>query len=384
MMVKNDTFILFKKFYEENKAKLNMPEDINYPINYKKSIQWVNSQCDNESRMFAGDIIKHTKYVSHIEFVKQLENVCFSYKKTYTGDEFTNDEFILIIPFKLKKSNIWVSLLCFEYLQDIITGIYYDITDVYNKTVDHKSSLYKKKTHCIICDDCAYTGHQVGFIASFDRSWINYPNKTIHPNIYKREWLDWYDSTNTSAAEFIKSISIDDFSVDLVIPYMSILAHTRFMNIPYIKIPKSCVVFPIFSQQVNIEKIPTHILNEFKRTFQYHKDISAIYFDHKIADAVSTFHKIYLLAPLFNCSVNNRRIGFIENCNDTVIPDNIKIYDYYIDTEPELGKHACPSSYYKGIKYTFNHKILDTELYIFEIFPSKENIHFKHEHGNSV
>jgi hypothetical protein len=160
---------------------------------------------------------------------------------------------------------------------------------------------------------------------------------------------------------------------------MSILAQTKLQSIHYVKIPEDCVVFPIFSQQVNVERIPVHILNEFKRTFQYHKDISAIFFDHKIADAVSTFNKIYLLAPLFNCAVKNKRVGFIENCDATVIPDNINVYNYYIDLEPEIGKRACPPSYYKHLTYTFNKKPVDPDLYVFELFAEK-NVHFKHEH----
>jgi hypothetical protein len=369
----------FKKFHDENRHKISMPMDKNYPINYKKAKQWANSQCDADSREFANNIVKFTRYVSFAEFMDRLKKVCQSYKKTYSKTEHKNTVFILIVPFKLKKSNMWVSLLAFEFLQDLIDEVYYDITEVYNNTIDHRSKLYKKKVRCIICDDCSYTGHQLGFISSFDYSWINYPNKPPPPDVHKHEWLDWYDNINREAEDYIKKISIKDFSVDLVIPFMSILAQAKLQSIHYIKIPEDCIVFPIFSQQVDVERIPVHILNEFKRTFQYHKDISAIFFDHKIADAVSTFHKIYLLAPLFNCSVNNKRVGFIENCDATVIPDNIKVYNYYIDLEPELGKHACPPSYYKHLTYTFNKKPVDPDLYVFELFAEK-NVHFKHEH----
>lgn len=369
----------FKKFYDENKYKISMPKDENYPINYKKAKQWANSQCDAESREFADNIIKFTRYVSFAEFMTRLKKVCGSYKKTYSKSEHKNTVFILIVPFKLKKSNMWVSLLAFEFLQDLIDEVYYDITEVYNNTIDHRSKLYKKKVRCIICDDCAYTGHQLGFISSFDYSWINYPGKPPPPDVHKHEWLDWYDNINREAEDYIKKISIKDFSVDLVIPYMSILAQVKLQSIHYVKIPEDCIVFPIFSQQVNVERIPVHIINEFKRTFQYHKDISAIYFDHKIADAVSTFNKIYLLAPLFNCSVKNKRVGFIESCDAKIIPDNINVYNYYIDLEPEMGKKTCPPSYYKHLTYTFNKKPVDHNLYVFELF-SEKNVHFKHEH----
>jgi hypothetical protein len=367
------TYESFKKFYGENKHKISMPMDINYPINYKKARRWADSQCDAESREFAGSIVKFTRHVSFAEFMYKLKIVCNSYKKTYSANGHKNTMFILIVPFKLNKSNLWVSLLSFGFLQDLIDEVYYDITEVYNNTIDHRSTLYKKKVRCIICDDCAYTGNQLNFISSFDYSCINYPNKPPPPDVHEHEWLDWYDNINKEAEDYIKKISIENFSVDLIIPFMSILAQFKLQNIHYVKIPEDCIVFPMFSQQVNIERIPVHILNEFKRTFQYHKDISAIFFDHKIADAVSTFHKIYLLAPLFNCSVNNKKVGFIDNCDSKVIPDNINVYDYSIDLGLKMGKKMCPPSYYKHIAYTFDKKPVDNNLHISELFAEKHD-----------
>jgi hypothetical protein len=77
---------------------------------------------------------------------------------------------------------------------------------------------------------------------------------------------------------------------------------------------------------------------------------------------VSTFNKIYLLAPLFNCAVANQRIGFIDGCDEKTISPEIDIYNYYIDVEKETRAPLCPSSFYKHISYTFNNKILDMEM----------------------
>lgn len=369
-MKKSSSYKNFVKFYEENKNKIYMPNGENYPINYKKGKQWSDSQCDIESRDFADSILRFTEYVSFDKFHSQLKKVCKSYSDTYKQPEHKDTIFILIVPFRINKSNIWVSLLAYAYIGELIDDVYYNITEVYNNTINHRSPLYRKKVRCIICDDCAYTGHQLSFISSFDYSWINFPNKPPSPDVTSKEWLVWYDNINHDAEQYIRNISIKQFSVDLIIPFMSILAQAKLRTIHYIKIPTDCIVFPIFSQQVNVERIPAHILNEFKRTFQYHKDISAIYFDHKIADAVSTFHKIYLLAPLFNCAVKNKSIGFIENCKRTIIPDNIGIYDYYIDLEPNM-KDACPPTFYKQLKYTFNGKPVDSNIYVFELFEDK-------------
>jgi hypothetical protein len=368
----------FKQFYEENKDIIKMPDGNNYPLNYKKATRWANMQCDIESRNFAQQIIKYTQYVPFSVFYSKLLSICQSYVADSIKEKESGEAvFILIIPFRVSKSNIWVSLLAYEFLHSIIDEVYYDITEVYNNTLNHRSNLYRKKIHCIICDDCAYTGHQLSYISSFDNSWINYPNKPVPPNIYSKKWLEWYEKVDVSSNTYIQTIDINNFSVDVIIPYMSILAQKRLHDIHYVRVPRTCRVFSIFSQQVDMEMIPIHILNEFKRTFQYHKDISAIYFDHKIADAVSTFHKIYLLAPVFNCSVSNNRVGFIENCDDDKIPDSVNIYDYHVDLE-KAGHKTCPLSFYKNLKYTFNGKSVDPSVYVFDLFKEK-NIRIKKE-----
>jgi hypothetical protein len=267
---------------------------------------------------------------------------------------------------------MWVSLLAFEYLKDIIDEVYYDITEVYNNTLDHRSNLYRKKIRCILCDDCAYTGSQLSYIASFDYTKVKYPHKPPAPDMHNKEWLQWYKRINIDAELYVKSILANDFSVDVIVPYMSILAKTRLHRLHYVKISSLSIVFPIFSQQLDMERIPVHSLNEFKRTFQYHKDISAIYFDHKIADSMSTFHKVYMLAPLFNCTIQNKRVGFIDNCNEEKIPDNINIYDHYMDVEVEMGSSACPPSFYKHIAYTFRKKLVDPTMYVFNLFDEKD------------
>jgi hypothetical protein len=355
----------FVKFYEENVDKILMPELVNYPLNYKKANQWVLSQCDTESQLFAENIIKNTEYVSFDKFINKLKTICMSYIKKYKTDK--NSVFVLIIPYVISKSNLWVSLLAFKYLKDLISYVYYDITDVYNGINKHTSSLYKKNVHCVICDDCAYTGQQLYSLSSIDYSKLKYNNKMPEPKATDVKWLKWYENTQRDARQIIESIDINKFSVDLIIPYMSILANISLKKIHYVRIPKVCKVFSIFSQQIDINRIPIHVLNEFRNTFQYHKDISAVYFDHKIADALSTFNKIYTLAPLFNCSVSNKSIKFIDNCPDAKIPKNINIYNFYMDIEKQV-KSICPVSFYKTIKYTFNKKPVKSDKQTRDLF----------------
>jgi hypothetical protein len=359
----------FLKFYNENSTKLHMEKKANYPINYERGVKWANSHCDNNSIEFANKIIKYTRHVPYDEYYNQLKKVCLSYIKTYQNNK--NDKFVLILPFNIKKSNTWVSLLAMEYIKDIIDGVYYNITEVYNNTKKNGSDLFNKKVHCIICDDCSYTGNQLYNIAYLDATTLEYSGKELQPNVHNISWINWYDKNYIKANSAIKKINMNDFSVDILVPYMSILAQERLSKINYLKIPKDCVAFPIFTQQVNVGNIPLHILNEFTQTFQYHNEISAIYFDHKVADYVSTFNKVYLFAPIFGCNVSkNIGIGFIENCSTSethTIPKRIDINSIHVDMEKE-GYDVCPSSFYKKIKYTFNNEDIADNIIFSDLF----------------
>ena len=335
----------FKKLYEENKNRLKM-DDINYPLNYKKGRAWINGQCDNESSNFAESIIMSTKYISFGEFYTSLEAMCTTYLNTYSAPNYKNTEFVLITQDDIHKSSTWVSLLCFKFLEPIITDVRSDITDVYNGS---------KKTVCIICDDCSYTGRQMENTIRMNQKHLNYGRAT-EPSIYSKEWLEWDRKEILAAKRYLKTINPAKFRVDLIIPYMSTIAKNRLSNYKYVKINTKTVIFPTFIEQCDISSIPEDILHEFRTTFQYHEEISAVYFDHKVADSVSTFHKIYTLSPLFNCVALNGRVGFIDNCKDTKnIDKKININEITLSFENLENTHnICPVTFYKHIKYTFN------------------------------
>lgn len=358
----------FYKLWNENKENLYMKKEYSHRIDYKQAKKWADSQGDMESRIFANNIIKYTTFISFALFIEKIKDICIAYKNFYSNKKFKNDVFIMIVPFKLSKSNLWVSLLAFKFLKDIVVDIYENITSVYTDFLDKKSKLYNKKVRCIVCDDCSYTGNQLYSIIRIDNTELKYPNIESEPSNYERGWLDWNTRTLRDSKKLIDSKSIDVFSVDLIIPYMTNNAIEKIKNIHYVKVSKLIDRVPLFSDIININSIPNYILSEFKKTFQYHNQITCTYFDHKVADAVSTFNKIYNLAPIFNYKITNKRIGFIENCQDVkTLPDDIDIYDYYLDTGKESTLENCPKTFYKGIKYTYNKKIVDTNLTISSI-----------------
>lgn len=346
-----------QKIYEENKNKINMPKLINYPLNYKNGMIWASSQCDDESKDFAKLIIEKTKYVSYDEFVEGLKTICDSLINKHDK----NKVYVIIIPGKVSKSNTWVSLLSMQFVKKIASMVYSNITDVYNDIHKVGSELYKKRVECLVFDDCAYTGHQMFNNIMLDNIKIIYKNKPKEPSQNSKEWLNWNENVSSDISKLVKEIDINYFSVSLIIPYMSRKAKERLSRIPYTKLSYNTQILPTFKELIDTTKIPIPIMNEFRKTFQYHKDLIPIYFDHKIADSLSTFHKIYLLAPLFNCVVRNKSIKFIDGCEDLELPENINPYDFYMDIESVLGKKTCPKTFYKDIRYTFGSKILSND-----------------------
>jgi hypothetical protein len=342
----------YKKLYNENKDKLLMPKDINYPLNYKKGLLWATNHCDNESSNFASQIVKNTVYVSFHEFISSLEHVCKSFKRFY--EKKNGITYVLIIPFTVNKSNLWVSLLAYPWISDIINDIQFNITDAYNEYV-----IVKKHKHvvCIICDDCAYTGNQINGICSLQPQILNYKNKPEEPDNTSIDWIQWFKKITIETELIEKSINKDNFSVNLVVPYMSTLAQQTISERPFVLVPRDIKVFKLFRECVNMHEYNQGVIREFESSFQYHTNISAIYFDHKIADAVSTFNKIYLLAPVFNCGSLRKSVCFIDGCCDTTdLDETINVYDIYINVEDKLNGKVCPSTYYKSFVYTMNGK----------------------------
>ena len=361
----------FEQLYEENKNIIHMPLDRNYPLNYKKGKEWANSQCDDESVEFANAIINSTIYISYEEFYKELKKVAISFNKTYFVNKYKKDKFILILPECMYKSSMWVTLLSYKYIRNIITDIHYDITAIYNSTLDSKSPNYKKSIKCIICDDCSYTGDQLEEMVRIDYQKLNYRNKTKEPDVYDKKWIEWDRNNKLEAEKQISLIDSSKFSVNIIIPYMSTISKNKMKKYPYVKLPSSLNVFPTFPQIHNIQNIQPDILQEFRLTFVYHEKISAVYFDHKVADTISTFHKIYLLAPLFNCSeFKNSRIPFIDGCgNSNKIHPEIDIYDISLTYENSDNKYGvCPLTFYKSLPYKYNGKTIPKKNLISTIF----------------
>lgn len=355
----------FDQLQQENKKHLQMPKAVNYPINYRRGMSWAAHHCDTASAKFAEAIVANTVYISFGEFLSAILKICASFKHFYLtgGKKPPGTKFILVVPFDMSKSNIWVSLLMWPELRDIVDDIDFDITSVYNRYIGRNNSKeVKERIVCIICDDCAYTGNQLLGYCMLNAHRTEYPGKPKEPSSNSIEWIAWDREVTAEIARIESNLSSNSFSINLLIPYMSTHAQQNIADRRFLMIPKDVQIFKLFRERVNIHDFNQGALREFESTFQYHSNIAAIYFDHKIADAISTFNKVYLLAPVFGCGNLRKSVCFIDGCigkcnKKDGIPDPVNIYDVYINIEDVLPKgDACPSTFYKSINYTINGK----------------------------
>lgn len=356
----------FNKLYEENAKHLCMPKAVNHPLNYRRAMDWASHHCDSASVKFAEAVVANTAYISFGDFMSAIGRICTSFKQHYFGTTHTSKnssaggsapksrpvKFVLVIPFDMTKSNIWVSLLMWPALRDFVDDIDFDITSVYNRYITNHSA---DRIVCIVCDDCAYTGNQLLGYCTLDPHRVEYPDKPKEPSVNSPDWIAWDAAVREKARQIEAELDTARFSINLMIPYMSTHAQQNITDRRFLMVPKDVQIFKLFRERVNIHDFAVGAMREFESTFQYHSNIAAIYFDHKIADAISTFNKVYLLAPVFGCGNLKKSVCFIDGCEKRKLPDEVNIYDVYVNIEDVLPRGAiCPSTFYKSIKYTLN------------------------------
>jgi hypothetical protein len=146
---------------------------------------------------------------------------------------------------------------------------------------------------------------------------------------------------------------------------------------PYIVVPRNTNIFDMFMEYPDVkayinEKYRDHGGSKYYENlytiFQMHPKICSLYFDHKIADSVSTFQKIYYLSPLFGCPNSLESIPFIEGCGNVgeikTLKSEIDVYRYFNNLEKSNKDVACPPTFYKSIIYTYKGKPISDVLTI--------------------
>jgi hypothetical protein len=312
----------------ESKARINETKMLEYVCLYKE-----------ENR----DFIKRVLHlILHINFEKfcsdsweQLEKFNYNLKgKKYVYILGVNNQVgSSNTDYNIYKSNLWMFMLLWDKLEtkpiDILLNVKIAI------------QLYADSVEYLIVDDCSYSGTQIVeqvLYSDASEAMYKYPSSYLIKNdVYKKTMF--------------KPVQTHNIKVHLFIPYLSFIAWNRIQEL------KLLTCFDI----ILYEK---YILNEFgivlnkedaEKLYKLYSNIYKnynpltlipIFFDHKIADGLSTVELILTKGQVLDNP--NSRLIFVEPCD--------KLYTD-IQNQDIYKILYCPIPPYHSFK-----KILEKEL----------------------
>lgn len=294
----------FKKIFTILKSHLE--PKIRAQINQDKIIEYIELYNDENK-----DFIKKLLHsINHIDFEKfcsdtfeQLEIFNSNIKgKKYIYVVGVNDQVgSSSKDFNIYKSNLWMFMLIYDKLEtkpfDIILNVKIGI-QLYGDTVEY-----------LIVDDCSYSGNQIVnqvLYSDASETLYKYPNSyLIRNDVYKKT--------------IFKPIKKHNIIIHLFIPYLSYIAWMKLQELKLL----TCLHI------ITYEK---YILNEFGTILSkgdsdklmnlysnFYNNINPlqlipIFFDHKIADTISTVELILTKGQVLDNP--DLRLIFIDACNE--------------------------------------------------------------------
>ena len=342
-------YLIFFNFYLENKDKLFMEsghKSINY-VNVEKWFQNIQNYSPEEIKptydFFAKTFIEFLLYVPFAKLYEILNRISFQFVEIVNSGDYKNIYFY--IADSANKSNLWVALLFLDCL--VKNNISLDIQKIkfVNNYDDLVNDSNNEKSLCLYCDDMSYTGSQIK--SNFLRG---------------------------------KNANLQDTNIDkyLIIAYLSNAAYTKLSTIKNVHFFKDTVVINSYIDQLknkygdtnkemvdNVVKMFTsHSNNPFftmgKKACNCNMAYTPIYFDHKIADELSTFNKLLFTGSYPTTSVCEIN-PLIHGCTnlaelETLFGKNPCTTNYTLDSEV-----PCFPSFYKTIVYTINGNNIDQD-----------------------
>ena len=317
-------------------------------------------------RFFAKTFIEFLLYVPFNEFYEIIHAISIEFTKVLAEQhEYANIYFL--IPDNIHKSNLWVALLfvqCLYKSKTITPEIARKIKFTNNYTTLVSDSTGNKSI-CLYCDDMSYTGNQI------KSHFVRRKTASLPPS---DDHIDKY----------------------FIISHLSTVARTKLSLIPNVHFFKSTVVVDSYVNRLKQKygKHRTEMVNNVLKMFdsktsdQYFKmgrkachcnsEYTPIYFDHKIADELSTFHKLLFTGAYPIKDAHCEITPLIHGCSDI---DELQrlfktpcIHDSTLDSEV-----PCFPSFYKTISYTIRGDVVNTNeniidaLYAVEYTPQPKN-----------
>jgi hypothetical protein len=410
LLIKYENFL---PFFEENKHKIMIPEsDIGkHPVNDKvfNRIQ-TRIKTSNEDGFYRKisllflTYLRHTiRYVNFNEYLSKIKSVCENIQQQIINDD-KYEVIILCGQSYISKSNLWVLLLSLNCLNESLLNAIKDngkevyicsnCIDVYRELKPLKS---KKKIAIIYFDDMAYSGQQINNntpdpkneISSYSNDYsfkdnvdiflgIGFISENAKQLLTRNNKCIIFENTEiilSNENQFYKWLNENSYEFDMFDEENKKLAFTIF----YKKMCRYYIKDNIIPSNISDDKkailydlinIPDEVID----AFNCNQDNILIYFDHKLADSVSTLYKFlrfgtYPIIKDYNEKDPNsvcKYESIIKGCSPYKVPIDLcraKKNEFSLNSE-----HACPIDFYKKIDYTFNGTKLDEYKNIMQIY----------------
>lgn len=345
-------FDIFFNFYLENKEKLFMESGAK-GVNIANIQKWFTNiqtyspeEIKETYKFFARTFTEFLVYVPFDDFYKIINLMSLQFEQIINSPDYTNIYFF--IPDTINKSNMWVTLLFLDCLvkNNLLTPeiqAKIKIVNMYHKLVEDSNN---SKSLCIYCDDMSYTGTQIS--SNFNNRLIN--NKsTLDTNIDKYFIISYI--SNIGKDKITKEVKNAFFCDNTIAVY----SYVDQLQVKYNDGNEEMVnnVLKMFSFQPDNE-----FMNMGHAACQCSKKYIPIYFDHKIADNLSTFNKL-LFTGAYPTKGNVCEINpLIEGCNNIANLKELFGENPCVRTQTVDSEIPCFPAFYKTIPYVLDGNIV--------------------------
>jgi hypothetical protein len=269
-----------------------------YPIKTKEAQNWVeaHASCGSNATKVAQAFIDATRHVPHEEFERELKKSTDKFNVWL--DQQDSKDYLLVVS-KKGKSNRWVAELSLKNLKVLPVEVMqsHDSAFHLNEMFMQYMKNHPHVKHLVFFDDAAYSCSQT------------------KRAVCEMSLIDWYSQCRTldynkgcsseKEAEILNSKK--NYSISVIIPYMRdpgcVLMKSAVKTTCY-PLPTDDSHIQVFTSQKLYtlrEKIGEELSREFWKIFGWNADKIPAYFDHKLADFLSTYDEIYKDGTVTDC-----------------------------------------------------------------------------------
>jgi hypothetical protein len=336
----------FLRCYDDNLIKIQASIEKNsgkHTINREISEVFINSQISPIIRQAAADLINNTIYITLEEVTNIIERLII---QLYTQNDLNSYEKIYLNTGAINKSSYFLCVLALFYIRK--NGFKEPTHFIEN----FDDNIFDEigNNPIIIIDDSSYSGSQLSSVLNsiyIARSRINKV-----PNIY-------------SVLVALNKFSLLKLSL---IPINTPKYHLIASPFKLVYLPEYLYEPLIYTLGIERYMYLTCIFSTFTAV-DYLPNVS-MYFDHKIADEVSTFTKTLLYGQIIpnyfyekiNCMISNDGMLFKNIINDNILDDTasekiLQLLNDYNDSNGKKIKNVLQISNISNISFDIINKL---------------------------